>query len=140
MNASASASSAAAGEAAGVHWTFHTPPEEVRTQRGAAALVEVRNRQAAVLVGAHSHTAVDSGRPLRDRTTGPGVLEAGEGLRPIEAGATAPATTLQVAASSAAPRDPALPVAVRTKEVRTDVAPGVQAGEQDAALGSEIRE
>lgn len=109
-------------------------------QLAVAVLAEVHNRQAAALVGAHSHTAVDSGMPHRDRTTGPGVLVAGEGLHPIQAEATAPATTLQAAASSAAPRDPALPVGVRTKEVRTDVAPGAQVGEQDAALGFEIRE
>ena len=74
-----------------------------------AVVLAVAQNPGVVPVEAHNHTAADSGTPLRGRTTGPGALAAETSLHPIEAGATAPAPTLQAAESSAAPRGLELP-------------------------------
>lgn len=103
---------------------------EVAVRRPSRTLLEVvRIQQVGAPAGESSHhMVVGSGRFHQGRTTaqeGPG---AAEGLHPTAAGAMAPATTLQVAGSSTAP-----------KRVHRDVAPDVQVEGQDVPLGCEIR-
>lgn len=117
-------------------WISRTLLEVVRIYQ-VEALAAVRNLRTATLEGERSRTVVGSDTPRQGRTTGQEDPEAVEGLHPIEAGAMAPVTSLQVARSLAAPKGRAL--GERANEVRTDVALDVRAEGQDAALDCEIR-